>query len=148
MLGLTKSEILDKAHLYLNLRRRMGMDKRPAEYQEVEFMISANDFERHELWREWHKKIASWDAEPELAPLNEALTIGKIEGRPIVVAFSWYRLDGHLVGFYHACSEVVDYLQVDAWLGENCLPPGDGRRQTNAMNFADCLNSLDVTIKE
>lgn len=80
-----------------------------------------------------------------------ALEIGKIEKKSVVLTFFFAKLDGHKVAFYNCSSQAVDYAMIKDWLIERFQLTNDNYHRwnhTDAMNFHNCLNSLDSLDKE
>ena len=44
------------------------------------------------------------------------MTVVELDKRPVAISVSWARIEGHLVMFWYACSQVTDSVQIDAWL--------------------------------
>lgn len=97
-------------------------------------MVQATDFERHRLWRE--NALDSEHRSPKhvgVVWINEGrgwrAKIGELDGRPVCVAWSFGVVDGAVLCFYEATSEVVDYRMVREWADSIVT------NHTNANNF-------------
>lgn len=114
------------------------------------FAVEATSFEQLMLWRdhahnspnripkfpviEWEQINSGW-----------GVTVGKLGKRPVVISVSWCKLDGFLVMFWYACSQVSDSKQVDKWFEKNFPVRYDnGHRPAtcDAMNFGHCISAL------
>jgi hypothetical protein len=125
-------------------------------WKETKFVVEATSFEQFELWREHalggllpgqadslnaRGRRVSWE---QMNP-GSLTTIGVLFDRPICVCVSWARVNGHIIAFYEATSELVDYKMVDAWIRAKCSAKWDRgarRAHCDAMNFHHCLDAL------
>lgn len=125
------------------------LDPRPLKNRVVKYMFEASDFEYSRLWLEWHDHIDSWDERPKV-DLPTFVRVGELAGHPVNVQITWNRLNGHLVGFYWGCSNVVDNKMVEDWLDQNFCPPmpmGGTHRRQDASNFKNGLIDLGIDWK-
>lgn len=98
--------------------------------------VEATNAEYHNLWEYWHSKRGKqWDQ------INSGLLpiVGRLAGMPICISLMKATVDGNLLLFWHATSQIVDHRAIEAWL-EASLPDSarwpDGRlNRTDAMNF-------------
>jgi len=124
-------------------------DRRIGSFRLIEYLVEATDFEVEALKRCWKPRVQSWTAQ---SGFERLMTAGTLDGRPVKIAFNWVRINGHLVGFYHPESEVVDYRQIESWLEECCLPPwsphGPHRCKTVPAHFQSCLEFLEIPLKK
>lgn len=103
----------------------------------TEFVIEATDFECHSLWREHNYRPdnddkMSWTGDGS----GTMITVGRLNDMPVNISIQWAMVNGMLMMFYWACSQVVDYKMVESWLKENCNPMhGNRRAHTDAQNF-------------
>lgn len=107
--------------------------------RDTRFCVEATSFERLKLWEENHREV-SWEND-----VGVGQAVGEVDGRPVCLELSWTRIDGYLVLFWEACSEVVDSRLIERWFDENCAPTWDGglrRARSNAMNFHLCLDAI------
>ena len=100
------------------------------------YCVEATDFEALSLWVEHHEKI-EWRQENP----GYGITVGQCAKMPVTICLTWNWLNGHLIVFYEATSQVVDHRMVEKWLKEN-LPVFDQGKQCNAMNFGHCLQAI------
>jgi hypothetical protein len=110
-------------------------------YDDVVFVVEADDFAQQALWERWHKKL-SWQPSTR----GEMIQIGLLSDRPVVITLFIHTLQGHKVLFYSATSQVVDHKMVEEWFDEHCCPKWDnGTRtaRTDANNFHHVINHLD-----
>lgn len=106
----------------------------------TDFLVEANSFEKHTLWREWHEKL-TWQQENP----GESVTIGHLDDRPVCVSFFWDTIGGKLICFYDAHSAVVDWTMINDWLRKHFTGRWDsGTRwaHTDAMNFHLCVDHI------
>lgn len=113
------------------------------------FCVEATHFEQHMLWSRWSADslekfkllFVKWE---QLG--GWAVTVGQLDNRPVVVSMDWARIDGHLVMFWCACSQVTDAKQADDWFTRNFTGTwGGGRR---AMCDASNFHHAEQAIKE
>lgn len=113
------------------------------------FVVEATSFEQHCLWAETATESNCRRFEPrrwEQVHPGWLVRIGKLDSRPICVSMRWNRIDGQLVMFWEATSQVVDTVQIEKWLSQHFTGKwGNGTREatTNAANFHHCLNAID-----
>jgi hypothetical protein len=127
------------------MRNRMSYDewaRTSAEdrLKETDFLVEANSFEHLCLWREWHEYL-SW----EQCNPGAWLTIGKVNDRPVCINMFWDLINGKLVCFYDACSQIVDFEQVEDWFEKNYKGRWDSntrRASCDSMNFHLCLDHI------
>lgn len=122
------------------------------------FLVEANSFEYHALWAD-HSHESLWP------PYDQRLVkraydpvhweqvcdgkmemVGKLGNREVWVSFRWAWLDGQLIAFWEATSQLVDHKLVDAWLAKHFTGRYDnGHRPAtcDAMNFGHCLSAID-----
>lgn len=116
------------------------MSKDPR-FAETVFVVEATHAEQHFLWCEWHGRL-EWEQDCHgLCP-----TIGTFGDMPVVVCCSWSRINGRLVLFYEAVSQIVDHRLVEAWIwgrvGNLKWDHGHRRAHCDAMNFHLCVNAI------
>lgn len=111
------------------------------------FCVEATSHELHTLWRDFADDRTARECGPptknrvkweQLNP-GSMPTIGTDHKRPICVTCFWVRIDGQIVMFYEATSQLVDSKKIDAWLDKEY--PGIGR--CNAGNFHICLHAIE-----
>jgi hypothetical protein len=108
------------------------------------FVVKATSFEQQCLWedlysRKWEQINSGW-----------VVPVGELDSRTICVSMRWAQIDGHLVMFWEATSQVVDLVKIEKWLKRHFTGTWcNGTRQatTNAANFHDCLNAIDEANK-
>lgn len=108
--------------------------------QAAVYAVEANSFEYGCLWREYHHKVKWEEILSGYMP-----TIGRVDDRPVNLSIRVAYIDGQPVLFYEACSEIVDYKMVDAWVREHVL--GDTKmtgcvNKCDANNFHICLRAV------
>ena len=113
-------------------------------FMKTEFVVEANSYERHSLWKEYYfdkeADRVSWEQDNS----GFWMKLGELSGMPVCYEFFWSTVDGLLVLFYAPTSVVDDRRMVDAFLEKYCNPKWDKgirRANTNAMNFHHVLNA-------
>lgn len=134
------------------------------------FIVDANDFARHALWREWAKEAVEaghvsptphekhdFRIEWEQHSLGQIYTIASVHvtakedeagySLPVCVCCTWVTLGpkpGKTVLFYDATSRLVDWTIVDDWLLDRFKGTWDGNRRarTDATNFGHCVQAV------
>lgn len=115
--------------------------------KQAEYVVEATHDEQHLLW------VAYYDRPDPRMPKIEwesistgtGATVGEIDGRPICLSIFFARINGVLVLFWEPTSQVVDYVQVEAWLEKNvpaytAETDGGRRPKCNTANFGHCLS--------
>jgi hypothetical protein len=113
------------------------------------FIVEANSFECLCLWQQHAKESHHQSIYPkqnwEQIHSGWMITVAKIDERPVCIDTRWYKIDGCLVMFYDACSQLVDYIQIEKWLKKNFINKYDNDTrwaQCDAMNFGHCLSAI------
>ena len=111
---------------------------------DVRFVVEVNSFEKLKLWQQY-KDSTGWEENPS----GFMPTIGELCGRPVVLSIFFAKIHGEVVMFYEACSQLVDYLQVDDWLVKNVFPScgydedvGGCHPRSDASNFHICVHRM------
>jgi hypothetical protein len=146
--GITKVPDFIKQHVPDNL-----LDDLPTETQMdkcvrlTEYLVEANGNETQNFWRDFSLQAGRM---PRYAKINPDLrvsweqlsgmsqTIGKLDKRPVAVTVFWNRLNGHLIGFWEATSQVVDHKMIEEWLDKTF--PNVPR--TDSMNFTHAFRVI------
>lgn len=120
----------------------------------TEYFVEATDEEAFQLWKDTHDSVAWEQCHGWLVTVGRVRTLhifksrDRIERHPVTVTFTWQLLDGHLVAFYDAASQVVDYRMVDRYV-RRYVRQLDGRSaHTNATNFHHCMHALGLKYPE
>jgi hypothetical protein len=81
---------------------------------------------------------------------SELNTKDKYEIHPIVINLNWAWIDDQLIGFWHACSQLVDHRIIDQWFTQNFDKTHDGGRRsmTDHQNFHLCIQAINTKNKE
>jgi hypothetical protein len=105
-------------------------------FADCKFLVEANSFEKLCLWREFHAAVP-WEQDC----LGFSIQVGETDGRPVMVCFTFVKVNGTRVCFYDCPSEVVDYKMVDDFLRAGFNVKYDKTRwsRCDAMNFGNCL---------
>jgi hypothetical protein len=102
----------------------------------------AVDGDSFDAWKEWHERATSWEqCHGWLITLGRVaimkLPLGKVERMSVCVAVDWVLINGKLVAFYDATSQVVDHRIVDKYIRGNCS------RHTNVLNFHLAMHDIE-----
>lgn len=104
------------------------------------FAVEATRFEQQTLWLKHHKEL-NWQDRS----YGFGATVGRCADMPVVLSATFYIIQGHVVMFYEATSQVVDHRMVEAWVdaGVTARWNSDTRRaRTDANNFHLCIHAL------
>lgn len=113
--------------------------------KETVFFIEANDFERHQIWRELHEKY-----EYDHDSMGSGAHIGNIKGDPelpVNVQFLFSYLKGYRVCMYSATSRYVDNTMIENYIKSKYPVKYDKDRRT-AICDANHYHEFIVAIKE
>lgn len=100
-------------------------------------LIEATSAERQHIWERWSKdKGFTWEQQGGFF-----VTVGILLERPICISVLFVRINGKLILFWYATSELVDYVMITEWLKKNL--PDVYHRRSDATNCAHVLNYLD-----
>lgn len=139
------------------LADRAAYSAQPEGYKrDTVFCVEATSHEMHMLWRDFAddrtareygpptKRRVKWE---QLNP-GSMPTIGTLGKRPICLTIFWARIDGQIVMFYEATSELVDWAKIRAWLDTEYkhVPMWDNSTRKpfcDAQNFHHCLSAID-----
>ena len=112
------------------------------------FIVEATSFEVSCLWRDYcNRSDRPRYGEMTWKQVNPGwmIHICDINNRPCNISTSWYEIDGKLVMFWYATSQLVDYLEIEKWLEEKFAGTygKDTRRAaTDANNFHLCIQAI------
>lgn len=108
----------------------------------TDYLVEATSCERFDIWCKWCKD-SNECSRPEVDKWEQMngwlVQVGELYGRTINITLTWDNLDGFLVCFWEAVSELVDYKMVDEWLDEHFKKKD---ATCNAMNFHNCIHAL------
>jgi hypothetical protein len=116
------------------------------------FVVKATSFEQQCLWEEHAEDSYRRFSYRKWEQVNSVgvFPVGELDSRTICVSMRWVQIDGHLVMFWEATSQVVDLVKIEKWLERHFTGTWcNGTRQatTNAANFHHCLNAIDEANK-
>jgi hypothetical protein len=125
-------------------RLRMSTEEKLAR---VCFFIEADSFAEHELWAKHfyynkEKDKLNW-VQDNCASSIIVGHIDKQKKKPVVVVFSFMKIDDKYVCFYHPTSRYVDWTMIDEWIDKRYPVKYDSytrRARTDANDFYSCLN--------
>lgn len=103
---------------------------------DVHGMIEANSNEQMYIWQTWHEKYGyPWKQEH-----GYLVTVGELMDRPICISVMFVKVKEKLIMFWHATSELVDYVMIDEWLKKNL--PDAYHNKTDATNDHIVMHTL------
>jgi hypothetical protein len=100
---------------------------------QTQFLVEATTFEIYSLWSQYHLEIKNLHVYPD----GDGPTIGYLLDMPVCISRRWWSIDGELVLFWGANSQVVDYRMIDCWFDQQYS--GKQVRRTDAQNFINIL---------
>jgi len=106
----------------------------------IDGVCEADDYSRFMLWKEWHPRLDSW-----VQGDGRMCNVGTLDGRPINVTLFFSVLNGKRICFYDACSQLVDWVLVEAWVEKHLCYAGQPKSDAN--NFHNVLSTLGVKYK-
>lgn len=137
------------------------LDKR---LKDVFYVVEANSHENHNIWRDNEYSVNDYvnDAMRN-KPFTQktprflyeqdnsgfGLQVGDFHGEPVVVSFTFFKLNGLTILSYYPTSMTVNYKIIEEWFLEHCNPQhGGSRAHCDANNFHQCSNAvIDKTMK-
>lgn len=125
------------------LRTKAAKDWNIRKFDKVVYFVEATSFEHHSLWkRDCHdeKIISNWEQD-----IGHGIRVGKVGKHEVWVNFMFSKLDGQMVCFYNATSQVVDHTMVENWIKKNCpVKTSDGRwAMCDADNFHHAIHRIE-----
>ncbi len=127
----------------MNWQEVRALDSAEKRWPVTEYVVEATHEEEFALWQRTHETIRWEQCHGWLVNLGTVL-IGPdrehLKRMPVTVTVTWQLLDGHLVAFYDAASQVVDHRMVEKYIRENCA------KRTNAANFHHCAHDLGLCL--
>lgn len=105
-------------------------------------IVEATRFEEHCLWRDSDTRSATSHGEWVESGWGLLQTVGWLDSRPICISLGTATVGGHKVLFWHATSQVVDYVLIDRWFEE--MLPQSARRPDGLPNRTDAMNFHNV----
>lgn len=116
-------------------------------FKDTEYVVEADSFATQALWEKFSTQSMyktpqnTYHWEQDCRGFME--TIGHVNKMPVCVTFFWYKINGHLILFYNATSQVVDHRMVEDWLDKYCNPKHNGSQaRCDANNFAHVLGYI------
>jgi hypothetical protein len=108
--------------------------------KDVVGVVEATSYEKLCLWSEWTtEKKKSWiQGSSGYLP-----TIGKLDGRPIVLSLLIHIVDGYPILFMEPTSQVIDHKMVEDWLKLH-LPKTAFQSNGEYVNKVDAMNFHNV----
>jgi len=128
----------------------MKEDTAESRLKETLFIVEATSFEKHCLWLQFSNTSPN-RLYPETPPVKWEqldgflITVGTYHTHPICISAQWDRINGELVMFWEATSNVVNHTIIKKWLNDNFKGKYDnGTRsaKSDAMNFGHCLQAI------
>lgn len=140
----------------LYLKNNNELDKR---FNDVFYVVEANSHEYGNIWRDNEYCIHEYTYDvmrglplqirkPRFEFLQDnsglAIVVGDFHGEPIVVTFSFFKLNNLTIVAYYPSSMTINYEIVEEWLKEHCNPVYAGRTaRCDANNIHNCLNAVE-----
>lgn len=119
----------------LSIRRNLTKDIVDPLFAKTLFTVEANTFEISALRKE-HGDY--WD---DYNHCGRMIPIGFVDNKPVCFQVEWAKINGILVAFWSATSQVVDYKMIEDWFVLHCNPTHNGRQsRCDAQNFHQCLS--------
>lgn len=111
------------------------------------FAVEATSAEYSFLWANHASESSSRQFDPvdwREVGMGFGVTVGTLKKMPVVISLRWAFLDGQLVMFWHATSQVVDHRQIDNWMEKHFTAKWDGTRRAtcDASNFHHCIGAV------
>lgn len=120
------------------------LDKR---FLNTQFVVKCSNIVEYEQLKLKYQDQVSWYEDLSGA----TYIINYVEQQPIILMFLWSTINGKRILFYICVSSIVDQLQIDDWLKENCRPRHMNEQRLaycDAINFSVCLNFCNDVIFE
>ena len=116
----------------------------------TQYLVGANSFEQHSLWREYSNQSYWAENAPYLEkPLpkykwiqdNPGMweVIGSFHDMPVCISIAWNNIENISVAFYYMTSKFTHYDMLQEWLKRKFR----NTPSSNAMNFHHCLNEIE-----
>ncbi len=107
-------------------------------FNDVEFVVEANSFEKHVLWTHYGIDLRlsgkfPWHDEDS----GKSAQIGTVDGRPVCLSIEYVIINNKRVMFYDAMSQVVDHRLIDEWFSFYSR-----KDRCGAQNFHHCLAAI------
>lgn len=113
----------------------------------TQFVVKCSNINEHEYLKSKYGNEVLWLDDL----LGTTYVIGYVKQQPVMLMFLWSTISGKRVLFYICVSSIVDQLQIDDWLKENCRPRymnGQKLAHCEAINFHACLNFCNDVVFE
>lgn len=101
------------------------------ELKNLNYLVESTSFEKFCLWEKHGAKDAKYPLNWNDDFMGCMKKISEFANHPICINFQFAKIGKLSVGFYHACSTIVDHNLVRKWLKENC----PNAQFTDAQNF-------------
>ena len=114
-------------------------------------LVEATNEEQSQLWTRYSRKAADSGYGPRESPRlaweedlsGFGMQVGMVGDMPVFVSLSFAKVEGELIGFYDATSQVVDHRMVRAWLDANATTvDGLPVPHNNATNFFNTVHDI------
>ena len=114
----------------------IGLDER---FSDCKFLVEATSCEQHYLWCEFHDALP-WEEDC----MGFAYKICELDNQPVMICFTFCKINGHRICFYYGSSQVVDHKAIKDFLFKNFNVKYDKTRwaHCDAMNFSHCLSCV------
>lgn len=113
------------------------------------FLVEADSFAKSQLWLMYSNKSPKNDpnhnVEWEQVMDGFGVQVGEFSRRPVNISIFWAKINGQLVAFWHASSQVVDYKMCGEWLAKYFSRKWDNNTRDStcdAQNFYQCIEAI------
>lgn len=113
------------------------------------YLVEATYQEQQNLWAS-NKQAGNlglvkphYDVNWKSDSMGSTLAIGYLDKRPVAVALFWAEINGKVICFYEATSQVVDWEMIDKWRKKKFADVP----KTNAANFHLCIQAINFANK-
>ena len=114
---------------------------------ECVYAVEANSTEEMYIWERFCGPNSAWGPEKRIKweqDFGWLETVGHLDDSPICISIFIHKLDGYPVLFWHATSQLVDYVMIDEWFRERA----PHLQQTDAMSIHHALHHIEDLKKE
>ena len=123
-------------------------------FKDTEYVVEADDFAMQCLWEKFSTQsmfrtpLNTYRWEQDCRGWMD--TVDWLNKMPVVICVYWYKINGHLIAFYHPTSQVVDWNMLREYMEKYCKPKHNGSvSHCNATNFGQVLSYIrDCEAKE
>ena len=96
------------------------------------YIVEATRCEELDAWERFHEDFKWENVHGWLE------TVGHLDNRPICISVQIVKINDRNILFWHATSQLVDYIMIDKWFEEHA----PNIRKTDAMNIHNALHTI------